>query len=89
MTGVHVQAEEVEEVADELLARASLAVIPLMRASRVLVGLGVEPDALEACRATGALRRAAEPLHDAADALEEWGEYARLREGRFGRRGVL
>lgn len=73
---------------EELLARASLAVIPLVRAWRVLGSVGAGPDARQARLAARALRRAAERLHDAADALEQWGEYARLREGRFRGRGV-
>ncbi|MFZ5767225.1 MAG: hypothetical protein ACOY3F_00800 [Bacillota bacterium] len=76
---------------DEFLARASLARLALVRAWWLL-GRAVSRNATagQAVKASRALRRAAEALHDAADALEMWAEYARLREGRFGGgRGVL
>lgn len=77
----------VAEVApvDDLLARASLARLALARAWFLLAAAGQGATARQAVGASRALRRAAEALHDAADALEAWAEYARLREERFGR----
>lgn len=69
---------------DELLARASLARLAAARVLRVLDGLGARPESRRAMRAARSLRAAAEALHDAADALEEYA-YARFRESRFGR----
>lgn len=68
---------------EELLARVFLAAVPLARAQMFLGNLRGGTDSRRACWVAWSLRRAAEALHDAADALEEWGELAKLREGRF------
>lgn len=70
---------------DELLARSSLAVPVLVRARVSLEAVLRDPGARPAARAAARLRRCAEALQDAADALEMWADWAKLLEGRFGR----
>lgn len=70
---------------DELLARASLARLAAARVLGVLAGLGARPGSRRALQVARSLRAAGEALQDAADALEEYAEYARFRESRFGR----
>lgn len=71
---------------DDLLARVSLALVVLVRARKLVQGALAVPRSREAARVARQLRGAAEALQDAADALELWAEFARLREQRFGRR---
>lgn len=73
---------------DELLARATLALPVLVRAKERVRRVMRAPRSSEAFRAAWLLRRAAEELQNAADALEEFAEYSKFREERFGRRGV-
>ena len=72
---------------DELLARASRALPALMRGVILLDKAIAAPSSERAVAVAGALRAVARALEDAADALEEWGELAKLREGRFRGRG--
>jgi ribosomal protein L40E len=69
---------------DELLARGSLALPALVRARVLLVSVLRKPGARSAARAAACLRRCAEALHDAADALELWAGWAKLFGERFG-----
>jgi len=73
-------------VVDDLLARVSLALVVLVRARKLVQAVLAVPRSCEAARVARQLRGAAEALHDAADALELWAEFARFREQRFGRR---
>ncbi|MDI6894828.1 MAG: hypothetical protein QME70_09530 [Bacillota bacterium] len=69
-------------MSDELIDRA-LAVIPeLQRTTEMLKGVRESMTSREARELAAELRRAAERVEDAADALELWAEYARLREER-------
>lgn len=70
---------------DELLARASLGLVALVRARAGLEGVLSRPGSARAARAAARLRACAESLQDAADALELWANWAKLREERFGR----
>lgn len=71
-------------MADELISRALESLPAARRAAEILGTLsGHSMTSKDAARAAGELRRAASSLEDAADALELWAEYARLREGRF------
>lgn len=55
------------------------------RAAEILGAVGAHRmSSKDAARAAAQLRRAASSLEDAADALELWAEYARLREERLG-----
>lgn len=70
---------------EDLIARGSLALLVLVRARALLEAAVRKPDARSVGRAAARLRRSAVALEDAADALELWADWARLREERFGR----
>lgn len=73
---------------DELLARGAMALLALVRATRLLKRAQANPDYVGVVRVARVLRRAAELLHDSADTLEMWGEWAKLREERSGAGGL-
>lgn len=69
-------------LADELISRALESLPAARRAVEILGSVGGGMSSKEAARAAAGLRRVASSLEDAADALELWAEYARLREER-------
>lgn len=69
------------------MSRACFADGDRVRAWHVLGSVGAGLDARQACLVARVLRHAAGVLHDGFPGGA--GEYAGLREGRFGRRGVL
>lgn len=70
-------------LADELISRALEALPAVRRAAQALEAAGARcMSSKEAGCLAAELRNAASSLEDAADALELWAEYARLREER-------
>ena len=67
-------------MSDELIERALAAIPELRRTTEMLGGIRESMTSREARELAVELRRAAERVEDAADALELWAEYARLRE---------
>lgn len=69
---------------DELISRAVQAMPAARRAAQLLEAVGSTGMASkEAKHLAAELREVASSLEDAADALELWAEYARLREERY------
>lgn len=69
---------------EELLHRALASTAPVRQGLRALEDVGQGDDYRSLETAARQLRQAAGAADDAADALELWPEYARLREERAG-----